>query len=68
MNAIERAAVRHYLDDYPHDWSFKRIIDHLYYEYEETPEVKLRDLYEECDPVEIAQLVSRAYVRLAEGV
>lgn len=65
MNLAERISVKHYLTDYPHDWSFKQIVDHLYYEYDERPEVTPRPIYDGVLGDELGALLNRFYMLMA---
>jgi len=65
MNLEQRIAIRHYLEDYPHDWEFDRIVNHLIDGYEFEPEVKPKSLYGTVDGRELNALILRAYRNLA---
>ena len=67
MNLAQKLAIRHYLEDYPHDWDFDKVVNHLIDGYEFEPEVKPREIYGAVAGTELHALIYRAYRNLANG-
>jgi hypothetical protein len=67
MNLAEKMAVSHFLRDYPHDWSFKQIVDHLYYEWDERKDgpVQVAEPFHDSWGEKLGWLVQRQYIQIA---
>lgn len=70
MNLAQTLAVSSYLSEYPHNWTFKQLVEHMYYDWDdcENSPVKIHEYLDTDWGEKIGWLIQRKYILIANAM